>query len=150
MATVTDLYDIPTNVPELAHLNGTYLGAKFAVYYIAPMSDADLETLMAVMNTSVGGYDGGLDDNDEEVPAAAVAARADFAGKSLRDVIDHHVTTAIDPGANTVDPLYDPVSLIVVMESDWRTHGVLLMSLDFHGDDDALPSHIPRQRPRPS
>lgn len=130
MSTVEDLYGIPTSLPELAHLDDTVLSssAKIAVYYTASLSRGDMTAILASINSPV--FSGDPDDSDDL--HAQLAPNADFTGKSLLDVVNHHTDVVLGRGSAEKSELdgYHPTYIIAVTDEDWRTNGVLLISLD--------------------
>lgn len=128
MATVADLYGIPETLPELADLDLSSRVSldRYAIYFTVSISTTEVNALVSAINTpiesrlvnAVGLFANG---------PARVAPQADFAGKSLQDVVNHHKEAIIagDDGLKH----YHPLSIIAITNTDWRTHGVLLISL---------------------
>lgn len=147
MPTVTDLHGLPASMPELANLSNLPqpFPANYSLYYTASISEGNISALVAALNTPVDaslqdaaatsddGACGTAHDSNNKAPdsPAQLAPSADFTGKSLRDVVVHHVEAVLGRG-DTEDELsgYHPTSVIDVTDTDWRTRGVLLISLD--------------------
>lgn len=124
MATVTDLYEIPEEFPELANLDlSSRIDAdKYAIYFTASISQNELAAAVAAINRPIDPDE----DSDSNEPGQ-LAPQADFTGKHVRDVLEHHKNVIVANSSEVAD--YDPLSIIVITKSDWRANGVLLISL---------------------
>lgn len=130
MATVTDSYGIPEVFPELADLDlsSRITTDKYAIYYTARISQNQLNAALSTINRSTA--ISVVDDEDEAFDSdghAQLAPHADFTGKHLRDVLEHHKDAIVANSNELAD--YDPLSIIVITDIDWRANGVLLISL---------------------
>lgn len=96
-----------------------------ALYTLVDLTDAELEDLERECET------GCIDTGNERGTNVRLAPRPRFVGQPLRAVFDYHLELGTQ---NTFEPAY----FIAAAEKDWRTRGVILVTLD----DDELDCNV--------
>lgn len=100
----------------------------FALYLHVELEDEDIAELLRVCNSeSEPPNDDASDDEekeDEEEGCVRLAPTYKFFGQPLRTTYDKHIKD-VAPGG-----VFDPMCFVAVVERDWRSKGVLLVTLD--------------------
>ncbi|KZV93818.1 hypothetical protein EXIGLDRAFT_716675 [Exidia glandulosa HHB12029] len=110
---------LPPSVPGVERYQHTPMNLNpSALYTLIDLSDDELQNLQRVCEEECEG---------DALSDVLLAPQSRFVGSALRDVIEYHLTLG--------DATYDPVHFIVAVERDWRSRGVLLVTLD---DDDCV------------
>lgn len=143
--TVADLYGLPLSVPDLRYLGDRPSNIfNYAVYCAVRLSSLELETLIAALNTPIGGITDNLNDFSLLHPTA-VLVNPDTS--TIQDIIQQHINWTLDRETrfkNTSEGPFSgpgglhPSSLIAITDTDWRTQGIMLISLCVNGTGDVF------------
>ena len=108
----------PNTEQHRAVLNTAPYQHKYQIYSLAALDDAALARLARDVNT------GDPEDENSGGNSALSKEAGRFAGRSLRDVYDHHIE------ARNRDKTVHPLYFIVADSADWKTDGLLVVHLD--------------------
>ncbi|KAI3331714.1 hypothetical protein HD806DRAFT_478098 [Xylariaceae sp. AK1471] len=117
---------LPAKAPSMARYHDEPMSlCPAALYTLVDLTDAELGDLERECEA------GCIDTGNERGTGVRLAPQPRFIGQPLRAVFDYHLELGTQ---NTFEPRY----FIAVVEQDWRTKGVMLVTLD----DDELDCNV--------
>ncbi|KAI1823320.1 hypothetical protein F4861DRAFT_334462 [Xylaria intraflava] len=124
MSGIPDL-SLPAKAPSMTHCyhrHGDLLTA--AIYTLADLTDAEIEDLQRECET------GCIETGHPPGRSARPAPQPRFVGQPLRAVFDYHLEMVTQNA-------FEPVYFIVAVEKDWKSKGVILVTLRDDSNDEA-------------
>ncbi|KAK5139278.1 hypothetical protein LTR04_003729 [Oleoguttula sp. CCFEE 6159] len=128
MANSPDL-SLPPQAPELGmYCDKNWDDASFAVYTLVDVSEDELQEICDVPDNQLMENQGG-----EGSHLVRVAPQHNFAGKTLKDILDYHVQMdksdfPADEDKYGLD--WFPTAFVVLTSQDWKSEGLLFVYVD--------------------